>query len=475
MAQQPDPSHRGRALRLSLRVPDRPETRSADHDRAVRGGGAQGICYNEDGLPAEYQGNLFFCDWGLQEVLRFEIRKAGGTFTVSRRTTLVSKGKATAFRPFSLAVAADGASLWLVDWAFDGWLADGPKTGRLYRLGLRDQITGVNGKNVRLGGKSPIRDGTHQSIPSERPNGLDPDVRIKSLDHPALAVRLESQRILARIGPAIVPRLVERLTTPEPETGRLHAVWVLDAIGGAEARRAIAGVLLDPSPRLRLQAVRSVGIHGDRTALAQLAKLLQDRDAAVRREAAIAIGKLGDPSAAPALYRALGDADRFAAWSIRQAIRRLEAWDKSLLVEALMDERRLEPALRLTEDAWSVVVVSALTEALKRTDSAPVRGWIVANLAGLYRQYPEWTGYWFGTNPLASPFPQKTKDWAPEGMKGVLDGLSVGLADTHSKVRLAAIDGLAQAGKEAAPRLRGRSGASPIQPTRRFWWKLSGR
>ena len=34
----------------------------------VGGVGAQGICYNEDGLPAEYRGNLFFCDWGLQTV-----------------------------------------------------------------------------------------------------------------------------------------------------------------------------------------------------------------------------------------------------------------------------------------------------------------------------------------------------------------------------------------------------------------------
>ncbi len=56
------------------------------------GVGAQGICYNEDGLPAEYRGNLFFCDWGLQTVDRFEIRKAGGTFAIVRRTPLVTKG-----------------------------------------------------------------------------------------------------------------------------------------------------------------------------------------------------------------------------------------------------------------------------------------------------------------------------------------------------------------------------------------------
>ena len=46
---------------------------------------AQGVCYNEDGLPPSYRGNLFFCDRGLQAVLRYELRKSGATFTVARR------------------------------------------------------------------------------------------------------------------------------------------------------------------------------------------------------------------------------------------------------------------------------------------------------------------------------------------------------------------------------------------------------
>ncbi len=139
----------------------------------------------------------------------------------------------------------------------------------------------------------------------------------------------------------------------------------------------------------------------------------------MRREAAIAAGRLGDLGAGPALYAALGDADTFAAWSVRQAIRRLDAWDKQALVEALLDERRLESALRLTDEAWAVPVVAALTEALSRTTSVPVKARIVANLAGLIHRYPEWSGQWFGTNPLAGQFPRKTADWSPEGMKGV--------------------------------------------------------
>jgi HEAT repeat protein/glucose/arabinose dehydrogenase len=397
------------------------------------GAGAQGICYNEDGLPAEDRGNLFFCDWGSQTVSRFEIKKAGGTFAVSRRSTLVSRGNCHDFRPFSLAAAADGASLWIVDWAYDGWSADGPRTGRLFRL-------------------SPSPD--QQVTPAARPTGTDPVERIKSLDHPALSVRMESQRTLIRAGIAVVPLLVRRLNLAEPETGRLHALWALDALGGTEARKAIAAALHDPSPRVRLQAARSAGIRRDRDVVSELAQLLHDRDPAVRREAAIAFCGMGEGTPARELYKALDDSDAFAAWSIRQAIRRLGAWQKDELVSALLDERRREPALRLADESWSIIVVTALSEAFTHSLSAPVRGRILADIAGLLHQYPDWNGTWFGTNPLAAGFPRKTKNWDENAMKAVLDGLSLGLTDPDSLVRFQAITGIADAGNDAPPRLR---------------------
>ena len=67
-----------------------------------------------------------------------------------------------------------------------------------------------------------------------------------------------------------------------------------------------------------------MGIRGDQIALDAVLPLLKDRDPAVRREAAIAVGKLKNKKAGPALYAALDDSDTFAAWSIRQAIRRLQ-------------------------------------------------------------------------------------------------------------------------------------------------------
>ena len=397
------------------------------------GAGAQGICYNEDGLAPEFRGNLFLCDWGAQTVSRFELRKAGGTYAVRGRSIIVSKGELPSFRPFSLAVCNDGASFWLVDWAYDGYLAQGAQTGRLFRLAPAEKL---------------------RAAPAARPGGQDLAERIKALDHPAFSVRMESQRILIRAREPAVQPLTVRLKAAEPETGRLHALWALDAIGGPEARKAIGDVLRDSSARVRLQAARSAGIRQDKAVTLALVQGLADRDPAVRRESAIALGKLGDSAASSALYKALGDSDAFAGWSVRHAIRRLETWDTTKLLEALLDERRLEPALRLTDEAWSLPVVDALAEALQRTSSAPVRGRIVANIAGLLHKYPDWDGNWFGTNPLAGSFPRKTKDWGPQATKAVLDGLSLGLADPDSSVRFQAITGMAEAGKSAPPRLR---------------------
>jgi putative heme-binding domain-containing protein len=398
----------------------------------IGGAGAQGVCYNEDGLPDAYRGNFFFCDWGLQTVFRIEVERVGGTFRIKSRRPFVTRGTVSDFRPFSLAVAADGKGFWLVDWAFNGWLVDGPKTGRLFRL----TYTGPTAR----GSTAPA-------------HGENPRDRLDALEHRALAVRLEAQRCLAAMGPAAVNPLVERLAGDRPATSRTHALWALDAIGTPDARASIREAIADRDAAVRAQAARSAGIRHDRAALSRLATLLRDRDPVVRREAAIAIGKLGDAAGVAPLMNALGDPDVFAAWSIRRAIRTLDAWDKGGLVAALVDERRRDDALKLTDEAWAVAVVEALNEVLPRLDLPHARARVVENLAGLYRRYPAWTGHWFGTNPLAGPLRRKTEDWDPRAMGLVLDGLNAGLEDRDSAVRYQAIAGLRLAGPVAARRL----------------------
>ncbi|MDR3637524.1 MAG: HEAT repeat domain-containing protein [Isosphaeraceae bacterium] len=403
-------------------------------DGQLGGSGTQGVCYNEQGLPAEYQGDLFVSDWGLQTVFRYKLEKSGGTFRLKgKRTPFVTKGAVRDFRPFSLAVTNDGTGFWLVDWAFDGWLADGPQTGRLYRLSYN---------------------GPERVAPVLRPSGDGPAAWQRALDHPALSVRLESQRRLVRRGVAEVEPLANRLRQETPRAGRLHALWALDAIGTPEARRAILAALGDRDAEVRLQAARSAGVRADRAAGASLSALLRDPDPAVRREAAIALGKTGDRAAAPALLAALAERDTFAAWSIRGALRRLDAWDEEALLASLLDASRRDHALLLADEAWALPVVNALGRALVKTDTPAFRARIVATLAGLYRRYPAWSGHWFGTNPLAGAMPQRTEDWDAAAMKRVLLALALGLRDADAVVRLQAIAGLREVGPPASPLLR---------------------
>jgi putative heme-binding domain-containing protein len=203
-----------------------------------------------------------------------------------------------------------------------------------------------------------------------------------------------------------------------------------------------------------LHAARSAGIRRDPDALAALGHLLSDRDPTVRREAAIALGKLGQKSAALALYHKLDESDPFVAWAIRHAIRQLEAWDKDALVAALVDPKRTEPALRLTDEAWALPVVEALSAAFPQIEIPAVRARLVANIAELYRRYPTWSGTWFGTDPLRGPFPEKTQDWTADGMTAVQQALTAAIRDQDAFVRTQAIAGLVRIGNAATPALR---------------------
>jgi putative heme-binding domain-containing protein len=406
-------------------------------DGRVGGAGAQGICYNEDGLAERFPGSLFFCDWGLSSVIRYELEKHGGSFKVKTREYIVRKGTMTGFRPFSLAVSEDRRSLYLVDWGFDGFLADGPKTGRLFRL----TYTG--------------RDRTR---PSPRPTSASLGARLTALDHPARSVRIENQRALAASAAESERALLAKLKAPGRALGRLHALWALDAIGTAGARSTIRQVLGDPDEQIRTQAARSCGIRRDHAAQIGLERALADESATVRRESAISLARLGDACALPALLTHLDEDDRCAAWSIRQAIRAIGTPDVAALAAALVDPERRAGALALCDQWRSVISARALALALRSPAEPAWRAKLTATIAGLYRQYPEWSGGWFGPNPLAGEPPRPTEDWDPAGMATVQDGLARALDDPDSSVRQQALKGLFQVGAPALPRLRDQLG-----------------
>ncbi len=423
------------------------------------GAGAQGVCSNDDGLPERFRGNLFFCDWGLQAVARYEVASQGASFRPVKREPIVEKGDLADFRPFSIAPTADGSGFFLVDWAYNGWLGVGPPTGRLFRL----TYTGPDRRS-----RTP------------RPAGLDLASLIAGLDHPTLAVRIETQRRISRFRTPIRPSTPSTISNPistqrlgtdavqplatllanrsAPETGRIHAIWTLSAIHTPDARRAIRAVLADPSAVIRAQALRAEGDAPEVQEIVTAA--LADPDATVRREAAIALGRTAamPPTTRDALFAALTERDPVVAWSIRRAIRRESSWSSAPLAAALADPARRDSALTLADATYVPEVVKVLSDALtlaSKTNNDPVwRARVVAALGGLYAQVPAWSGQWFGSNPVAGPKPRATQPWDAPSMDLVLTGLARSLLDGDSAVRRQGIIACINVGPRAIPLLR---------------------
>jgi len=395
------------------------------------GAGAQGLAYEEDALPDEYRGNLLFCDWGLQAVLRFELKPNGATFRAVQHPSIVTRGPVDDFRPFALAIDPESGDLWLADWGYNGWSASTP-AGRIYRLSHR--------KARRLAPAPPAKESVAELV--------------RTLDHPALAMRMNAQRKLAARGEEAVEALAGRLRSKGPETGCRHALWALDAIDGETARKAIRLTLIDLRPGLRAETTRWAGIRSDILSSQALQSLLGDPEPLVRREAAIALGKLGDRRAGPALYASLIDSDRFVAYSVREAIRRLKIWDVSMLADVLQDPARSTQALLLVRDVHEVPVVEALLKVLTESHSPALRRAIVDILAELYFERAPWDGSWYGSDPLSGPPPARNQPWTKQGMDLVLKALELASSDLDCEVRLAAVKALAPLGAPAAPILR---------------------
>ena len=96
------------------------------------GSSAGGLCYLERQFPAEYRGNLFFCEWG-RSVVRYPPKSIGGRVDRVKEIEFAAgaENDPYGFKPTDLVVDRDG-SLLIADWG-DG---QRPKRGRgrIYRI-----------------------------------------------------------------------------------------------------------------------------------------------------------------------------------------------------------------------------------------------------------------------------------------------------------------------------------------------------
>ncbi len=388
-----------------------------------RGSSAGGVCYLESSMPAEFRGNLFFCEWGRSVVRYPKQRVASGFADMAEFDFAVGDPKDPyGFKPTDLVVDRDG-SLLVSDWA-DG---QRPKRGRgrIYRIAY------VGGKR-----NTPI-------IPTVK---QDLDDWVKALSSPSYHIRLDSQRAIQQHGDDGWKRIAEAIRRGEISVvGRLHSIWVLVHLRQTAAIDVLFQLAhSDNDPRVRAQAIRAIADlsdpilaehriaarHGDVKIAERLVGLDVDSDPRILLEVVIALGRLRWPGATVWLHQHITkNADETVMHAAMQTIRRSANWPDTF---AILDDPQaaVRPsARRAIAEQTETAIVDNLLERLQTKQPLQRREYADL-LSRVYMDREPWT-YW-GFRP--PPRPANTVKW--ERTEAIEHGLVGLLADTDHDVRV---------------------------------------
>ena len=179
-------------------------------------------------------------------------------------------------------------------------------------------------------------------------------------------VRARMCQVLAKVGPSIVPTLVEWLEDPRWFLVR-NLVHVLGKIGDEAAFAPVATLLGHSHLRVRIEAVRALALIAPARAAAPILPLSRDVDPEVRLEAVRALGALRRDEAVPVLRDVAAGAAGMADVALRQeAVEALAAIGSAGSCEALasLARRHVWPWKR-TERRLREIAAAALAA---RTD-----------------------------------------------------------------------------------------------------------
>ncbi len=413
------------------------------------GGSATGaIAYNEDGLPDEYKGNLFLCDWGRQQVLRLRIQRSGGTYNILSRvqvdghdflTQTNKNGGTLDFRPVGITVSPDGKSFYVADWYCAGWKGRGANT----------TLTVPSGRILKVTYTGNVKQTPKPSwyVPASlgKPFKAKTKELIAALSHPSQNVRFVAQRRLVDRKFDGYSRLVSLIKDKKaPAYARWSAIWTLDRIdNGKKGRATIIAALNDKDTTVRLQAARQLGTARAKDAVPALIPLLQDTNAAVVFRAATALGRIGDPKTVTPLLAALEQKDLFARFSVFTALSRIgqsspAAWKS--IVAAFQSEKPavregVSFALRQVYDTNLVTELSRL--ALDEAAPMDVRTNAFDILSKAHRKEAAWTGEWWNTQPVTGTAPAHTLDW--QGSAQVAETMRIAMKTGSPAIRQIAL------------------------------------
>jgi putative membrane-bound dehydrogenase-like protein len=385
---------------------ERPDEALAPIAELGLGAPAGGVCYLESQFPAEYRGNLLFCEWG-RAVGRSQLKRSGATFALEKESDFAA-GAANdpyGFKPTDLVIDRDG-SLFISDWA-DG---QRPKRGRgrIY--------------HVRYVGKDVERQLWFGSDPDE----LLVDHLVGKLDSERHWVRRTAQEALERRGNEGLVAVQEALAKGKlGVSGRLHAVWILAKVQGRDAADTLLGLAQsDAEPRVRAQALRAVAdltdpvlLHrrldagrGDEAVARRIAELVAkaDSDPRVQLEAVVALGRLRWTDAPACFQRSIKKPEPAIAHAAQWTLRRSGNWPVILkLLDLPAGESLRAIALRALAGQYEVAIVDGLTERLTQETDPGRRREYADLLTRVYKKPPPWV-YW-GFRP--APRPANTVSW----------------------------------------------------------------
>ena len=405
-----------------------------------RGSSAGGTAYLETAFPIDYRRSLFFCEWG-RAVVKYGLRRSEGYFEPMQETDFAAGASDDpyGFKPTDLVVDHDG-SLLVSDWG-DG---QRPKRGR--------------GRIYRISATGPSRAPPAQVVTTDTSD----DKLIEWLSSEGLYQRCAAQNAIekraeqsAEHGQRLLRQL--QVTMKNQSTtvlGRLHGVWIIARIGGAESIDLLFNLAQDdPVPRVRAQAVRAIADlvdpvlvrhrivagRGDPAIARQIADLADGAKPRVLLEVLIALGRLrwsgaprwlaqtwkgGDPAQTHAALRLLRDAENWP-----DVLTLLDRPDRPR--SASLDLRTV--ALHALGDRANSTIVAGIDDRLKSDSDPRRRRQYVDLLARVYKRPVPWV-YW-GFRP--APRPANTVSW--EQTDSIADALNRTLADSDNAVRRSAL------------------------------------
>jgi putative membrane-bound dehydrogenase-like protein len=391
------------------------------------GSSAGGVCYLERQFPAEYRGNLFFCEWG-RSIVRYKPERSGGGFGPVKEMEFAvgAENDPYGFKPTDLVVDRDG-SLLISDWA------DGQRPmrgrGRVYRITHKDAKP------------APSR-------PAPRP--ADAAGWIARLDSESQYERVQAQEALERLGAEGVKAVLAAVGDGKLGVrGRLHTVWVVARVGGPDAAGRLEELARrDKDPRVQAQAVRALAdltdpvlvLHrldarpGDTELAGRLAKWAEGKDGQVLLEVVITLGRLQWAETPNWLTKVLDKRDPALDHAAMQALRRSCNWPAVLKLIGRPDADPLRAvALRALSNQFVPEVVDGLIERLESERDASRRRQYAEALTRVCKR-PGSLGYW-GFRP--PPRPASTEAW--ERTEAIGRALDKMLDDPDRALRLAVL------------------------------------